>query len=103
MGVNVHCGADIRAQTEVFEAVTDNLVLHDGDPQPLHGLSAARQIVYRAEDSLALASSVAGVDHLRNIVAAHKAAQEVELLFLVRQDFETPRTVFQQSLIYIET
>ena len=71
-------------RTKVCKALSDGLVLHGGDPQPLHGLCAARHIVNGAEDKLPLAPRVAGVDHLAHILPAHEVPQQLELPGFVR-------------------
>ena len=77
-------------RTQLRKALFDGLVLHGGDPKPLHGLCAARQIVDGAEDKLPLAPRVAGVDHLAHVLPAHEVPQQLELFGFVRFQREVP-------------
>ena len=74
---------------KVRKALSDGLVLHGGDPQPLHGFRAARHVVDGAEDKLALAPCVAGVDDLGHVLPAHEVPQ-FELFGFVRFQREAP-------------
>ena len=78
------------SRTKVRKALSDGLVLHGGDPKPLHGLCAARQIVDGAEDKLPLAPCVAGVDDLGHVLPAHEVPQQLELFGFVRFQREAP-------------
>ena len=77
-------------RTQLRKALFDGGVLHGGDPKPLHGLCAARQIVDGAEDKLPLAPRVAGVDDLGHILPAHEVPQQLELFGFVRFQREAP-------------
>ena len=78
------------SRTKVRKALSDGLVLHGGDPQPLHGLCAARHVVDGAEDKLPLASRVAGVDDLGHVLPAHEVPQQLELPGFVRSQGIAP-------------
>ena len=78
------------SRTKVRKALFDGGVLHGGDPQPLHGLCAARHIVDGAEDKLPLAPRVAGVDDLGHVLPAHEVPQQLELFGFVRFQREAP-------------
>ena len=73
----------LRSVAEIVKAIKDSRILHGGDPEPLHALAAVVEIIRRAENQLALAPGVAGVDHLIYIVPVHEGAQSVHLLLLV--------------------
>ena len=73
----------LRAVAEIVKALKDRRILHGGDPEPLHALAAVVEIIRRAEDQLALAPGVAGVDDLANVLSVHEGAQCVHLLLLV--------------------
>ena len=60
----------VRAGAEVFKALPDCRILHAGNPEPLHGLFAARQLIDVAENQFALPSRVCwivGIGDLENI------------------------------------
>ena len=78
------------SRTKLCKALFDGGVLHGGDPQPLHGLCAARHVVDGAEDKLTLAPRVAGVDHLAHILPAHEVPQQLELPGFVRSQGIAP-------------
>ena len=78
------------SRTKVRKALSDGLVLHGGDPKPLHGFRAARHVVDGAEDKLPLAPRVAGVDHLAHVLPAHEVPQQLELFGFVRFQREVP-------------
>ena len=77
-------------RTQLRKALFDGGVLHGGDPQPLHGLCAARHVVDGAEDKLPLAPCVAGVDHLAHILPAHEVPEQLELFGFVRSQGIAP-------------
>ena len=83
-------GVIVPARFQVGEALPDGAVLHAGNPQPLHGLGTARQVVDRAEDQFALPPGVAGVDNLAHFLGAKQRPQGVEPLPLVRGDGQPP-------------
>ena len=78
------------SRTKLCKALFDGGVLHGGDPQPLHGLCAACHVVDGAEDKLALAPCVAGVDDLGHVLPAHEVPQQLELFGFVRFQREAP-------------
>ena len=78
------------SRTKVRKALSDGLVLHGGDPKPLHGFRAARHVVDGAEDKLPLAPCVAGVDDLGHVLPAHEVPQQLELFGFVRFQREAP-------------
>ena len=73
----------LRAVAEIVKALKDRRILHGGDPEPLYALAAVVEIIRRAEDQLALAPGVAGVDDLANVLSVHEGAKGVHLLLLV--------------------
>ena len=80
----------VRAGAQVGKALPDGGILHAADPQPFHGLLAARQAVDRAENQLALAPGVAGVDYLGHVLPPQQGPQHIELIPLVLGDGEAP-------------
>ena len=80
----------VRAGAQVGKALPDGGILHAADPQPFHGLLAARQAVDRAENQLALAPGVAGVDYLGHVLPPQQGPQHVKLIPLVLGDGEAP-------------
>ena len=78
------------SRTQLCKALFDGLVLHGGDPQPLHGLCAARHVVDGAEDQLPLAPRVTGVDDLGYIIPAHEIPQQLELFGFIRSQGIAP-------------
>ena len=78
------------SRTQLRKALFDGGVLHGGDPKPLHGLCAACHVVDGAEDQLALAPCVAGVDDLGHVLPAHEVPQQLELPGFVRFQREAP-------------
>ena len=78
------------SRTQLCKALFDGGVLHGGDPQPLHGLCAARHVVDGAEDKLPLAPRVAGVDDLGHVLPTHEVPQQLELFGFVRFQREAP-------------
>ena len=85
----------VRTGAEVCKTLPDSRILHTGDPQPLHGLLAARQLVDAAEDQLALAPGVAGVDHFIHIRGVQQPFQHIELPLFVFSHRHLP--VFRQD------
>ena len=77
-------------RTQLRKALFDGGILHGGDPQPLHGLCAACHVVDGAEDQLALAPRVTGVDDLGHVLPAHEVPQQLELFGFVRFQREAP-------------
>ena len=73
----------LRTVAEIVKAIKDRRILHGGNPEPLYALAAVVEPVRRAEDQLALASGVAGVDDLANVLSVHEGAEGVHLLLLV--------------------
>ena len=73
----------VAPDSKLLEAAADGIILHGGNPKPQDRLGVSRKAVDRAEDQLALAPSVAGVDHLCHILPAHQLPQNVKLLLLV--------------------
>ena len=57
----------VRIGAQVRKALLDDGILHRGNPEPFHGLLAARQFVDTAKDQLALVSGVAGVHSLQEL------------------------------------
>ena len=80
----------VRAGAQVCKTLPDGGILHAADPQPFHGLLAARQAVDGAENQLALAPGVAGVDYLGHVLPPQQGPQHVELIPLVLGDGEAP-------------
>ena len=78
------------SRTQLRKALFDGLVLHGGDPQPLHGLCAACHVVDGAEDKLPLAPRVAGVDDLGHVLPAHEIPQQLELFGFIRSQGIAP-------------
>ena len=67
----------------IVKALKNRCILHGGDPEPLYALAAVVEIIRCAEDQLALAPGVAGVDNLANVLSVHEGAEGVHLLLLV--------------------
>ena len=80
----------VRAGAQVGKALPDGGILHAGDPQPAYGLGAARQTVDGAENQLALAPGIAGVDHLGHVLPPQQGTQHIELIPFVLGDGEAP-------------
>ena len=80
----------VRAGAQVRKALPDGGILHRGNPEPLHGLLAARQLIDAAEDQLPLASGVAGVHHLGHIRGVHQLFQHIKLFLLVLAHHHLP-------------
>ena len=80
----------VRAGAQVRKALPNGGILHRGNPEPLHGLLAARQLVDAAEDQLALASRVAGVHHLGHIRGVHQLFQHIKLFLFVLAHHHLP-------------
>ena len=94
----------IRAQA--VEAVADRLRRHRLQPEALDRLSDARVLDDVAEDQLALASRVAGVDEAAHIPSLHQPQQQVEplLALLERRQLEVRRNhrqVFERPLAFL--
>ena len=81
----------VAPRLKLLEAAADGIILHGGNPKPQDRLGASHKAVDRAEDQLALAPSVAGVDHLCHILTAHQLPQNVKLLQLVGANDEAKR------------
>ena len=64
----------LRTVAEIVKALKDRRILHGGDPEPLYALAAVVEIIRRAEDQLALAPGIAGVDDLANVLSVHEGA-----------------------------
>src|SRR5207248_1036732 len=81
----------VRAQFR--EALADRLRRHRLQPQALDRFFDARVLHDVAEDELALASGVAGVDERAHVLALHQAQQQIQplLAFLERRQFEARR------------
>ena len=75
----------IGAVQQVFKPLADGGLLHGGDPQPLHRLGTAAQVVDQSEDQLPLPARVGGAYHRVNPVIVHQSGQNVVLLPGVRQ------------------
>ena len=72
--------AHLLAVAQLAEGLLDRAAGHRGQPQPLHGLLRLGRLVDVGEDQLALAAGVAGVDHVRHLVARHLAVDHAQLL-----------------------
>ena len=59
--------------------MANGLVGKRGDPEPPDGQPAAGKLIHVAKDELALAASVAGVDHLGKALVGEQPAHLVEL------------------------
>ena len=68
---------------ERFEALADRRIFHRRDPQALHGLVAFVEQIDRAEDGLALAPSIAGIDDLAHVLPVHERVEQGKLLGFV--------------------
>ena len=79
---------EIFAGTKILKFLPDGIVLHGGNPEPLHGLAASGELINRAEDQLPLPSGITGVDDLTHILAVHQAFQKLKLAVLVLADAE---------------
>ena len=80
----------LAAVAQVFKALADCRILHRRNPEALHGFHAACQKIDGAENQLALASRVAGIDDFRHIRTAHQLRQQIQLLFLIAPDAVLP-------------
>ena len=98
----------LRSVAEIVKAIKDSRILHGGDPEPLYALAAVVEIIRCAEDQLALAPGVAGVDDLANVLSVHEGVQCVHLLLLVprhgvlpaiRQDGQVLPSPFAELLV----
>ena len=85
----------VRTGAQVCKAFPYGGVLHTGNPEPLHGLLATRQLIDAAEDQLTLASGIAGIYHLRHIRGVHQLFQNIKLLFLILSHYHLP--MFRQD------
>ena len=81
----------VAPRLKLLEAAADGIILHGGNPKPQDRLGASRKAVDRAEDQLALAPSVAGVDHLGHVLPAHQFPKNIKLLLLIGADDEAER------------
>ena len=80
----------LTAVAQVFKALADCSILHGRNPEALHGFHAACQQIDGAENQLALASRIAGIDDFRHIRTAHQLRQQIQLLFLIAPDAVLP-------------
>ena len=80
----------VRTGAQVCKALPDGGILHAGNPQPFHGLLAARQAVDGAENQLTFAPGIAGVDYLGHVLPPQQGAQHVKLFPLVLGDGKAP-------------
>ena len=80
----------MRGRLHLPQPLADGVFLHGGNPEPQDGLIAARQIIDEAEDELALAPRVAGVDDLGNVGAAHEAFERFKLPGALFNDLVLP-------------
>ena len=85
----------IRTGAQVCKAFPYGGVLHTGNPEPLHGLLATRQLVDAAKDQLALASGIAGIYHFRHIRGIYQLFENIKLLFLILSHYHLP--MFRQD------
>ena len=80
----------LAAVAQVCKALADCRILHGRNPEALHGFHAACQQINGAENQLALASRIAGIDDFRHIRTAHQLRQQIQLLFLIAPDAVLP-------------
>ena len=80
----------VRGRLHLPQPLADGVFLHGGGPEPQDRLIAARQIIDEAEDELALAPRVAGVDDLENVGAAHEAFERFKLPGALFNDLVPP-------------
>ena len=80
----------VRTGAQITEGTAYLGFLHRVEPEAQRGLGAAREVVEVAEDKLALASRVAGVYDLRDVVPEHEAAKDAELFSLVLRHSVAP-------------
>ena len=57
---------------QIVKAAFDGVRFHRGNPKTGKGLLAARLMIDKSENQLALASCVAGVHDFRNVGAVHE-------------------------------
>ena len=69
----------------MVKAFADGGFLHRGDPQPLHRLRTAAQVVDQPEDQFTLPARVGGAHDGFHPAVLHQSIQNVKLLFGVRQ------------------
>ena len=85
----------IGTGAQVCKALPYGGVLHRGNPQPLHGFAASRQLIDAAENQFALASGITGVYHLGHIRGVHQLFQHSKLFLFVFTHHHLP--VFRQD------
>ena len=73
---------------ERAEAVADRGGGHRLQPQPLHGLRRLRVLDDVAEDELALAAGVAGIDERVHVLAFEEALEDFKAAFAALDGFE---------------
>ena len=72
----------LRSGSASGKALADGAVLHRGNPKTGKGLRASGLLINKAENQLALTSSVTAVYHLGNVAAMQQLFQNGKLLFL---------------------
>ena len=67
---------------QIVKAAFDGVRFHRGNPKTGKGLLAARLMIDKAENQLALAPGIAAVHHLGNVAAVQQLFQNGKLLSL---------------------